>query len=263
MSEIINIKNGDINIDVIKIGNGKRNFVMIPGLSIKPISLSADGIEAAYSQFKDTYTIYAFDINKDIKAGITIDKMASDIVYAINELGIKGAYIFGVSQGGMIAQRIAINNPELVNALLLASTTARCDEKANNTINKWVELAKEGNAKEINQNFSTMVYSKAFVEKYKDILDGMHKSITNDDLKVFVDQANACIGFDTYDDLDKIKAPTMVIGASEDMVFGERPSIDIMNKLNCEGYTYENQAHAVYDEAPDYKDRIQEFFDKH
>lgn len=45
--------------------------------------------------------------------------MAQDIVEAMNLLNISNADIMGVSQGGMIAQCIAINNPERVNTQTL------------------------------------------------------------------------------------------------------------------------------------------------
>ena len=48
--------------------------------------------------------------------------MALDIAAAMDTLGIKNADIFGVSQGGMIAQYLAIDRPDLVNKLVLAVT---------------------------------------------------------------------------------------------------------------------------------------------
>jgi len=40
----------------------------------------------------------------------------------MDELGISEADVIGVSQGGMIAQNLAIDRPELVNKLVLAVT---------------------------------------------------------------------------------------------------------------------------------------------
>ena len=42
--------------------------------------------------------------------------------------------------------------------------------------------------------------------------------------------------------------------------FGEA-SIEISNKVKCPLYLYAKYGHCVYDEAPDYKERIELFFE--
>ena len=51
--------------------------------------------------------------------------MAKDQVEVMKKLGISKASIIGVSQGGMIAQCIAIDYPELLDKLVLAVTVSR------------------------------------------------------------------------------------------------------------------------------------------
>ena len=54
----------------------------------------------------------------------TTKMMADDTVGLMDHLGIEKANFMGVSMGGMIAQEIAINYPQRVNKLILASTYA-------------------------------------------------------------------------------------------------------------------------------------------
>jgi len=49
--------------------------------------------------------------------------LADDTVGLMNHLGIDKAHILGVSEGGIVAQEVAINYPERVNKLVLVSTT--------------------------------------------------------------------------------------------------------------------------------------------
>ena len=72
--------------------------------------------------------------------------------------------------------------------------------------------------------------------------------------------AEACRGLDTSGELDNIKCPVLVIGSESDNVLGGAASHDIAEKLGCKLFMYEGYGHAVYDEAPDYKQKIWDFF---
>jgi pimeloyl-ACP methyl ester carboxylesterase len=53
----------------------------------------------------------------------TTSTMAEDAVAVLDEAGIERAHILGASLGGMIAQELALRNPERVRTLMLACTT--------------------------------------------------------------------------------------------------------------------------------------------
>jgi 3-oxoadipate enol-lactonase len=52
----------------------------------------------------------------------TVQMMAADTAGLLDNLGITGAYIFGHSLGGFIAQELAVNRRDLVSKLILGST---------------------------------------------------------------------------------------------------------------------------------------------
>ena len=126
--EINSVKSDNIDMEYLKFGSGEKNLVIIPGLSIKSVLLSAEGVVSAYNAFADDYTVYLFDRNKIIREHYTVDDMAEETAFAIKTIGIKNADFFGVSQGGMIAECIAIKYPELVHKMVLGSTMARVNE---------------------------------------------------------------------------------------------------------------------------------------
>ena len=60
----------------------------------------------------------------DLPAGsFSVADMAGDIVAVLDGAGIRRAHMAGVSLGGMVAQELAIDHPERVDALVLVSTT--------------------------------------------------------------------------------------------------------------------------------------------
>src|SRR4051794_33192049 len=55
----------------------------------------------------------------------TVADLAADLVELLDELQVDAAHVLGVSLGGIIAQRLAIDHPGRVSRLVLVSTAAR------------------------------------------------------------------------------------------------------------------------------------------
>lgn len=107
--ETASLHNGEM--EYARFGVGKKFFIIIPGLSIKNILKSAAIVAESYKIFAEEYTVYLFDRRKMISPGYSLKEMADDIAEAMKNLGISNADIFGFSQGGMIAQDLAIRYP--------------------------------------------------------------------------------------------------------------------------------------------------------
>ena len=260
--EIIKVQAEKFSMDCIKFGTGKKNFVMIPGLSLTRITNSAMTITAAYRDFCDEYTVYCFDRADVIPEGYTVRQMAADTAEAMKRLGISDAYVFGASQGGMIGQYLAIDYPELVKKLIIASSYSRCSETAGLVFERWMKLAQKADVQALNHDFFQCIYSDKLLEEYKDALPVLEKNGTAEDCANFIILAKACVEFNAYAELDRIKCPVLVIGSRKDKVLTGEASSEIAEKLGCEIYMYDGYGHAVYDEAPDYKNRIAEFFNR-
>ena len=75
--------------------------------------------------------------------------MAEDQAKAMNALGIANANVMGISQGGMIAQHLAINHPELVKKLVLAVTLAKQNKIIQDVASNWISMAEHGDYKSL------------------------------------------------------------------------------------------------------------------
>lgn len=258
--DILNVSIGENEINYFSFGNGNKPFVIIPGLSLKSVMLSADAVADAYQQFSTDYRVYVFDRAKNIDSQYTIEKMADDIASGMIELGISKACVFGASQGGMIAQVLAIKYPQLVSKLALGSSASRMNSTAESVISHWIQLAESKDIVALNHDIFTHLYSVEFLSGFSDdVLHAIESDGTEEEMTRFSFLANACIGFDVYNHLDSIKCPVLVLGAKNDMVLTGNASVEIADKINCDLHMYD-AGHAVYDEAPDYKDRLIQFF---
>ena len=76
----------------------------------------------------------------------------------------------------------------------------------------------------------------------------------------FFTQAESCITHDTYDQLDRITCPTLVIGGTDDKIVTAQASVEIAERIpGSELYLYEGLGHGLYEEAPDFLQRLVSF----
>lgn len=260
-AEVRTISLPDLSMDYITFGQGKRPLVILPGISLKSVMLSAQAIAAAFADFTATHTVYLFDRRRDIREGETIMHMADDTACVMRALGIADADLFGASQGGMIALCMAICHPELVHRMVLGSTMARPNSLAAETIARWITLARSGDPVPLNRDFFARVYTPSYRETYREAFSAMERDGTPEELHRFAILAEACLTFDVHDRLGEIRCPTLVLGAAEDQVLSSDASLEIARALACACYMYAHYGHAVYDEAPDYRARMKRFLD--
>ena len=250
------------DFDYIKFGRGKRALIMIQGLntgSFKGMSLP---LAYMYRIFAKEYTVYLFDRRPKLESGITVRDFASDIADAMDALGISKADVLGVSQGGMIAQYLAIDRPDLVNKIVLALTLSKNNNTATEAIDKWVSLTRKGDMRGLIVDMAEKMYSEKYMKLYRPLLPLLTEMQKPRDVERFILLAESCLTCSAYDELHKINCPVMVIGAECDKIVGPDASREIAERMQCELYMYKNLGHAAYEEASDFNRRVYDFFQK-
>ena len=227
----------DFSMKYCTFGNGPKPLIMVPGLSLISTMIFADATEAAYKELLDEFTIYLMDRREDMPEVYTIYDMARDTVAAVKELGIENAYFFGTSQGGMIIQVIAIEHPELVKKMVIGSS---------------VPSVKDLSAEE--------VYSEETFRRFKKAISAVDKMVTQEDLRRFIVLSKGIKGFDVTSQLEKITCPVLMIGSKKDRVFDWNSMKNTADTFGWDSFFYEEYSHCVYDEAPDFKTRLKDFF---
>ena len=253
----LNIQN--MSFDYITFGRGTKPLIMIQGLNTRGIKGAAISLAYMYRIFAKDFKVYLFDRRPEVLEGITVREMASDIAMAMDTLGIKDAYIFGVSQGGMIAQYLAIDRPDLVKKMVLAVTLSKNNDTVKKVINNWINMAEQGNMKELVADMAEKMYSDAYVKRYRLFMPVLTVLQKPKDVKRFVILAKACLTCNTYELSDKIKCPVLVLGGKKDKVVTGEASVEIAEKLGCEIHMYDDLGHASYEEAKDFNKRVYDF----
>ena len=164
-----NIKIGDTDMDYISFGNGNKSLVIIPGLgdALKTVKGSAVTFALMYKLFAKDYKVYVFSRKNKLKQDCSTRDMATDLADVMNQLNITKAFVLGVSQGGMIAQYLAIDYPELVEKLVLAVTLCQPNETSKSVISNWLLLAKEKDFKQIFIDTAEKTYTERKLKTYR------------------------------------------------------------------------------------------------
>ena len=258
------VKTDNFEMDYLKFGTGARTLVLLPGMSLKSTMGIASMVVDSYKIFADDFTVYLFDRKKNFGDSYLMEEMAADTAEAMSAIGVERACMIGISQGGMIAQLIAEQFPQKVERLALGCSAARLNEMSRAVMTEWQRLAEARDIEALCSNFIDKVFSAETIRKYKKSLMRMNTNATEQDMKRFCVLARACLEYDAFAGLEKLKCPTLVLGAELDQVLGVIASREIAEVLKQNGvptelYVYENYGHAAYDEAPDYRSRILEF----
>ena len=143
-------KNGQVQIgeqvmEYISFGKGARKLSMLPGLGdgLKTAKGMAIPFALLYRQFAKDFTVYVCSRKNNLPEGYTIAQMAKDQAEAMEKLGIDCADMIGVSQGGAIAQELALTYPDKVGKLILVVTFAGQNTTLQTLMEKWIEMARK------------------------------------------------------------------------------------------------------------------------
>ena len=265
-----NAKNGSVKVDntdmhYVSFGHGSKKLIVLPGLSDGLLTVKGKALLLAspYMKFFKDYTVYMFSRKNNMPEGYSIRDMAADQAKVLRELGITKTSVMGVSQGGMIAQFLAIAYPELVEKLIITVSAPRVNGMIHENVSSWIEMAKRGDHKSLMIDVAEKGYSDKYLKIYRKAYPIMGYIGKPRNYNRFFSNANAILAFDAYDDLDKIVCPTYIIAGKEDKTVGIGASYEMKERIkDSELYVYEGLGHAAYEEAKDFYSRVYDFLKK-
>ncbi len=256
----------DNEMDYVSFGQGEKPLVIIPGLGdgLKTVKGTGLMLWYIYRILGRDFRVYVFSRKNKLKEGYTTRDMARDLASAMGTLNISCAAFIGISQGGMIAQWLAIDYPAMVSRLAIVISLARQNETIQKVIGNWIEMAR----KELYDDLAVDMMEKSHTENYLKRIRPFYwliKRISKPQSKErFLIQAESCLTHDAYKELPAIKCPTFIIGGGADQIVGGKEvQQEMVNSI--EGsivHIYPDLGHGAFAEAKDFGERIYNFFVK-
>lgn len=187
---------------------------------LHPIAVSSDIWALQLPVLSERFRVFAVDLPGHGKssaiAGETIAQYAGQVVETLARLGVQRAAFVGLSLGGMVAQRIAIDNPEKVSALTLACTGAKTAPEAAELWRARAEAARASGMESQVQQTLARWFTLRFAEAAPATLAWVGRMIGATPLSGYVSASRAICELDQLDALANISAPTLVLAGEED-----------------------------------------------
>ncbi len=264
---ILHAENGRLELeggvmDYIRFGSGEKTLVILPGVGdgFKTVRGTALPFALAYRNLAKDFTVYMFSRREPLPEHCSTREMAADLGRALDRLGLKRICLLGVSQGGMIAQWVAVDQPRRVDRLVLAVSAARPNDTLRGALESWMEMAERGDYREIMVDTALRSYSDRTVERQKRLYGLLARVSRPGSFARFLTLAEACLTHDAWEDLPRIFCPALIIGGSEDKIVTAQGSRELAERIpGAQLLLYPGLSHALYEEAKDFLDRVGDF----
>ena len=251
-------------MDYVTFGKGKKSLVIIPGLGdgLQTVKGMAMPFSITYRILAKRYKIYVFSRINELRQGYTTRDMAADVAEAMETLNLDAAYVIGISQGGMIAQWLAVDFPERVQRLILAVTTGKPSQLARERIENWQKLSQSGNFKHLMLDIAQHSYTQKSYQKWRLLYNVMGIFGRIKDKQRIDIQSVSCLKHDSLDFLEKINCPTLIIGAEKDDVLGVDGSLGLQQHIKgSQLIILPGCGHALYEQNENFQKRVLVFLE--
>lgn len=246
--------------------NAERLYYEIEGkgpplVLIRGLSRSMRYWGAAQKALEKDFTVLAYDHRgmgrSEIHGrGFLLPDLARDLAALIAHVGFEKANVFGLSLGGMVAQHLALDHPERVEKLALASTWAGGKAATFPSLKSLAVLAVGG---ALPPKFGVRIQaprlmSPTFVKLNKNVADEWVPYLKEEPpaKDVIFRQALSGALHDVTSRLPLLQVPTLVVGGSADRLISVENCRHLAELIpNARLEIFEGVGHEVMSEAPE------------
>ena len=198
----------------------------------------------------------------------SIEEMAGDTMTFIRALGFDQVDLFGLSMGGMIAQVIAQQQPQLVRKMILAGTGPAGGEGIDKVTRiTYLDIARGALTRQDPKQFLFFTRTpngrqagKEFLARLEERTDDRDKAISVRSLRAQLKAIHRW-GLEQPADLSAIHQPVLVLNGASDRMVPTKNTVDLDGRLaNSELVVYPDAGHGgVFQFHEDFVKRAREF----
>lgn len=196
----------------------------------------------------------------------SFDLLAEDIKALLDHLNINQTFILGHSMGGMVAQHFACHYPLYVRKLILFATSNKLTAFGKHCCKTAVITKTEASLKAFMHVMAIWNFGESFFSdenNMNNLIAGAEDDPYPLQTEALIEQMNIISLFDSSDQLQNIKSPTLIIGCEKDIIFPKDHVKSLASLIHQA--TYEeipDAAHSAHIDQPELVEKIiKEFLD--
>jgi 3-oxoadipate enol-lactonase len=252
--------------------NNKEIYYEFTGKGKGPVIVFVNGLTQRVMHWKVYqgyfnkmgYRVLLFDMlgqGQSLKPTLLIDFQTheEDIALLLDYLKVKKAYIAGISFGGAVVLRFAIDYPDHISGIIPISTFSEMDDKLFLVGSNLYEGMMQVGFEYLVKLFSMYNFSNDYLHKIQDNFQAMIRdSFSNNDVYAIQNLMESLLKFKNFTpELKKIKAPTLILNGEFDALtprsYHEKLRINISNSKLI---LMQHVCHAFTIEIPEIVSRV-------
>ena len=227
-------KNGTVKIYWESVGQGPA-VLLIPGQG-----MTVDGWWATIPVLSRHFRVIALDLrdtgrSSHVPWSYSVAQMAEDALAVLDAAGEPRAHVYGISLGGLVAQELALRHSDRVRALVLGATTAGGITASLPAPLPMTFFARAGSMGPEEAEWAAVPYTYGETTRrlHADRIAAniAHRVAAPPDGLAYLHQAAAVAAHSTYERLEQISVPTLVVHGEQDLVVPPANARQLANRI--------------------------------
>lgn len=143
------------------------------------------------------------------------EMLAADVERVMGEEGFDRAHVAGISMGGVVAQRLALDFPERVRSLVLISTSSEVGERARVLWRRLADLIEERGF-DARSADASRAFSPGFAAAHPEVVAEIGRRNAANDPRAYAAAARAVSDYHWTAELIRVRAPVLILQGLED-----------------------------------------------
>jgi 3-oxoadipate enol-lactonase len=197
-------------------GNGP--FVTL----IHGVGANLDSWDEVAARMRQHYSIVRMDLaghgrSGPIMSNITLEDLADDVRLVWDHLGLTSTHLAGFSLGGLIAQSLALSEPDRIERLIILSAVAGRTPQERARVVDRLELLREGGIEALTDAAEERWFTPEFRQRHPErVAQRMRELLTNDPAS-YAAAYTVFATSDLGDRIGEISHPTLVATGEHDV----------------------------------------------
>ncbi len=152
------------------------------------------------------------------RSTFSFEEHEGDLLRLLDAQGIPQCHLVGLSAGGFLTLRMALDHPSRLRSLTVAGASARCDPHTNEVVANWAKTYETEGRDAMLLLVVKDLYYPEWIEAHLDYFDMLRARFDERALRAGALWGRAIRTFDLRGRLLRIRAPTLIIQAMDDRV---------------------------------------------